>query len=372
MIISGQCSPAGRIALVTAALMRIGSDTRGPRLFKDLVAPGLRAWTDAERVPRLLAEALGWSTAEAAERIGAAAERAARAEAAAAAAGLALVTLADAAYPALLREIHDPPLVLWTRGDLRAVNDRPGVALVGSRRAGPSSLETARRLARDLAKAGLTVVSGLARGVDAAAHRGALEGGGTTAAVLGNGADVVYPAEHRALASAVAESGLIVSELPPGTPPLAHHFPLRNRLISGLSRAVVVVEASERSGSLITARLALEQGREVLAVPGSVTAGCHSGCHALIKDGARLVENVKDVLEEVGWTPRPDSGADMASKPIDDNGLLGHVKPGELVTADDLVARTGRGTSQILGELSRLEIEGLIRRTGLGTFARVD
>ena len=186
---------------------------------------------------------------------------------------------------------------------------RPSVAVVGARAASPTGQRIGYELGRDLALAGLVVVSGLARGVDGAAHAGALDGGGRTVAVLGCGVDVVYPRQHGALAARVAAQGVIVSEFPPGTEPRPSHFPLRNRIISGLSRAVVVVEASEQSGSLITAQMALEQGRDVLAVPGTWPAGRYRGCHALIKDGARLVETVEDVLEEIGWRP---AGATLA------------------------------------------------------------
>ena len=177
--------------------------------------------------------------------------------------------------------------------------DAPAVAIVGSRAASAVALETAARLAADLAARGITVVSGLARGVDSAAHRGALETG-RTIAVLGSGLDRIYPREHAALADEIARAGLVVSEYPPGTPPLPFHFPMRNRLISGLSRAVVVIEASEKSGSLITAACALEQGRDVMAVPGNVLSGRNRGGHALIRDGAKIVECADDIVEELG------------------------------------------------------------------------
>src|SRR5258705_12484961 len=184
-------------------------------------------------------------------------------------AGMTPVAWCDAAYPAALAAITDPPFILWTRGVLPAL-DRPAVAIVGSRAASPHGLSVAERLAADLVARGVVVVSGLARGVDSAAHRGALAGGGSTVAVLGSGADVVYPPEHAALAREIEATGLVMSELTPGTPPLPLFFPLRNRIISGLSRAVVVIEAGEKSGSLITAQLALDPGREVPAVAGDV------------------------------------------------------------------------------------------------------
>ncbi|HYM21868.1 MAG TPA: DNA-processing protein DprA, partial [Vicinamibacterales bacterium] len=216
--------------------------------------------------------------------------------------GLTPVAWSDAAYPIVLTTIPDPPPVLWTLGRIESLN-APAVAIVGSRAASPYAVSVAERLARDLARAGLVVVSGLARGVDSAAHRGALAGGGATIAVLGSGVDVIYPPEHEALAREIAQEGAVISELVAGTPPLPQFFPLRNRIISGLSRAVVVVEAGEKSGSLITARAALEQGRDVLAVPGNVLSGRNRGNHALLRDGAKIVESADDILEELGMLP---------------------------------------------------------------------
>src|SRR6202166_3837903 len=213
--------------------------------------------------------------------------------------GIELVAWSDAAYPPAIAAIADPPPVLWLRGCLSAL-EPPSVALVGSRAGSPYALAVAGRLAADLTARGLVVVSGLARGVDSAAHRGALGAGGATIAVLGSGADVVYPSEHRALADEIARTGAVMSELAPGTRPLSIFFPMRNRIISGLSRAVVVIEAGEKSGSLITARCALEQGRDVLAVPGNVLNGRNRGAHALLRDGAKIVEDADDILEELG------------------------------------------------------------------------
>ena len=201
------------------------------------------------------------------------------------------------------------------------------------------------------------MVSGLARGIDAAAHEGALEGGGTTVAVLGCGADRVYPAEHRGLAARIIERGAIVSELPPGMPPLAHHFPLRNRIISGLSLGVVVVEAGSKSGSLITARAGARAGRDVLAVPGGILSGRHRGSHALIKDGARLVETVEDVLEELRWTLPSTGSPAQPTKSLQMRGLEGTMAAGEPYSVDDLAARTGRSTPDLLAELGALEVE---------------
>ncbi|MDQ3069662.1 MAG: DNA-processing protein DprA, partial [Acidobacteriota bacterium] len=203
--------------------------------------------------------------------------------------------------------VPDPPRVLWIRGDL-SVFDAPSVAIVGSRAASHYAIDVAKRLAAGLARAGVIVTSGMARGVDGAAHEACLGAGGRTIAVLGTGVDVVYPAEHQVLAGRIATSGLLMSELRPGSVPEAWHFPRRNRLISGLSRAVVVVEASEKSGSLITARLALDQGREVMAVPGSVLYGRNRGAHALIKDGATPVEDAADILDALGLGGRVSEG----------------------------------------------------------------
>ena len=205
--------------------------------------------------------------------------------------GVEVLTLEDDRYPHALRFIFDPPPLLYVRGRLERA-DLEAIAIVGSRDASPYGLSTAERLGRELAAEGVTVVSGLAIGIDAAAHRGALAAGGRTIAVLGSGIDRIYPLRHTRLAAEIAESGAVVSELPFGTPPLAHHFPLRNRIVCGLSLGVVVVEATEKSGSLITARLALEQGRSVLAVPGEAGLDRTRGVHRLIRRGATLVENV--------------------------------------------------------------------------------
>lgn len=212
--------------------------------------------------------------------------------------GHAIVALDDPAYPAALLTMHDPPPILYVRGRLESLH-APGIAIVGSRSATPQGADDARRFARELAAAGFVVVSGLALGIDAAAHRGALEGGGETVAVVGTGADVVYPAQHVALAHDIAQRGAIISEWPPGTPAKPAHFPQRNRLIAGMSVGVLVVEAAQRSGSLITARLANEMGRDVFAIPGSIHAPLARGCHGLIKDGAKLTETPEDVLEEL-------------------------------------------------------------------------
>ena len=277
-----------------------------------------------------------------------------------------VITWADPTYPAILRTIPEAPLVLWVAGRIDVL-ERPGIAVVGSRAASTGGLEVAERLGHDLAAAGLPVVSGLARGCDAAAHRGALAAGGDTIAVLGCGPDVVYPAEHRALYTRIRERGAIVSELPPGMPPLPAHFPQRNRIISGLARGVVVVEASEKSGSLITAACALEQGREVMAVPGSILGSRHRGCHGLLRDGARLVETAADVLEELGSAaPRPSS-----AEPIDRDPLLALLETEGDSDLDVLAGRTGLAVAVLLQRLLSLELAGLVRRAPGGRFVRV-
>jgi len=282
--------------------------------------------------------------------------------------GIALVPWSDASYPAALAAITDPPPALWARGNLAALS-RPAVAIVGSRWGSPYGLSVAERLAADLASRGLVVVSGLARGVDSAAHRGALAANGSTLAVLGSGADVIYPAEHRDLARRIEPEGAVLSELVPGTPPRKPFFPLRNRLISGLSRAVLIVEAGQKSGSLITARCALEQGREVLAVPGNVLSGRNRGGHALLKDGAKIVESADDILEElsvrVPGRPAP------ASLTGPEDLVLRSLPAGEPCDLDAIAGRTGLASPRLLPRLFELEMQGLVRRVGGGRFVRV-
>jgi DNA processing protein len=272
----------------------------------------------------------------------------------------------DPRTPASFHHIVDPPPVLWVRGGINWI-DLPAVAIVGSRAGTPYALMVADRLAADLAARGVVVVSGLARGVDAAAHQGALAADGLTVAVLGCGADRVYPAEHKTLASAIAAHGAVVSEFAPGTPPAAVFFPRRNRIISALARAVVVVEAGEKSGSLITARCALEQNRDVLAVPGNVLTGRNRGGHALIRDGARLVESADDVLEQLGLercVPAP--GPTVVSDPV--LASLGCAEPLEL---DQISAQTGLPVPGLLARLLDLELQGVVRRTEGGRFVRI-
>ena len=271
--------------------------------------------------------------------------------------GQRIVTLADADYPRALLEIADPPSVLYVRGNIELLHRR-GLAVVGSRNATPQGVQTAENFSRALAAQGLTIISGLALGIDAAAHRGALAAGGKTIAVIGTGADRIYPARNRDLALAIAEHGAIVSEFPLGTPAIASNFPRRNRIISGLSRGVLVVEAAPESGSLITARLAAEQGREVFAIPGSIHSPVARGCHRLIKQGAKLVETAQDVLEEFGNYPEPADVPAVLSDECENAVLsaLGH----DPCTLDDLVERTGLTADRLLTELLTLELAGSI------------
>jgi DNA processing protein len=279
-----------------------------------------------------------------------------------------VVAWGDVRYPPLLAATPDPPLVLWVRGraDLLASSS---IAIVGSRAASPYGLEVAGRLGADVVARGFTVVSGLARGIDSASHRGALESGGPTIAVLGSGADVVYPPEHQDLAAAIVERGTVVSELEPGTPPRAFHFPQRNRIISGLSLGVVIVEAAERSGSLITADCALEQGREVMAVPGSILNGRNGGCHALVKDGAALVETASDILAalHLPGTVRPGQPVGAAA-PLDP--LTARMGLGESYGFDELCTLSGEEAEALAGRLIELELAGAIRRVAGGRFVR--
>jgi DNA processing protein len=268
------------------------------------------------------------------------------------------VPLFDERYPPLLACINDPPPVLWVKGDVETLA-RPAVAVIGSRAASPYALQVGTRIAAELAERDIVVVSGLARGVDSAAHRGCLEGHGSTVAVLGCGLDRVYPPEHALLASQIAGQGVLVAELAPGAAPLPAHFPLRNRIISGLSLATVVVEASEHSGSLITARCALEQGRDVMAVPGSVLTGRNRGSHALLKDGARIVETADDILSELGW-PAAAAAPSRPDKCLTRGPLVDRMLPGECYGLDALVELTGMGGPAILARLTELELAGIV------------
>ncbi len=298
----------------------------------------------------------------------------------AAARGLTLLTPADADYPEALLRSPDAPAALWMRG-LPLEAARPWVAVVGTRGATPYGERVAKRLAEALVRRGVGVVSGLARGIDAAAHAGALVAGGPTIAVLGCGVDVVYPPEHHALSREVAAAGALWSEHPPGTPPHPGHFPRRNRLVATLARAVVVVEAPVESGALVTARLASEAGREVLAVPGPVDRGTHAGCHRLLREGATLCEGVADVLRALRLDPsRDDASAGAAtsdaaprasSLPPPPPGpalvLYGALDWDEARDADELARRTGLSPDAVAEALTLLELDGhAVRVPGVG------
>ena len=289
----------------------------------------------------------------------------------------AVVPLGDPRYPAALLEIEDPPLLLYLMGRLDLPLDGTrSLAIVGSRNPTPQGSLNARQFAQALAGAGLTIVSGLALGIDGAAHEGALASPASdrlaTVAVVGTGLDRVYPQRHHALAHRIAAHGLLISEYPLGTPPLAANFPRRNRLIAGLSSATLVVEAALQSGSLITARLAAEQGREVLAIPGSIHATQSHGCHALIRQGAKLVESAQDVLEDLPAWSRPPAGLPDAGPPgagAEDRLLqaLG-LDP---VSLDALQARTGLDIATLQARLMALELEGTVARLPGGLLQRL-
>jgi len=292
-----------------------------------------------------------------------------------------IMTCQDPRFPRRLLYIYDSPFLLYVQGELRP-NDI-NIAMVGSRTASAYGKFTTERLSRELSLHGVTVVSGMARGIDTAAHRGALSVQGRTIAVLGSGIDVIYPPENEGLAREIARSGAVVSEFPLGTPPNAPNFPARNRIISGMSLGVVVVEATEKSGSLITARIALEQGREVLAVPGGIDSAGSRGTNRLIKEGAKLVENVNDILDEIKpqtsfsedlqeeVEPLPPAAVvvtpDCSPRPrpavSGKEGLLIKHLSSHPRTVDDLIAATGLAASEVLPALLQLELRGLIRQT---------
>jgi DNA processing protein len=279
-------------------------------------------------------------------------------------AGVQIVTSHDADYPPPLRELRGAPPVLYVRGTLVRELDSPAIGVVGTRRPTPYGRGVAHRLGRALARAGITVVSGLARGVDGAAHRGVLDAGGRTLAVLGSGLDRCYPAEHRPLLETITRAGAAVSEFALGCPPLPANFPRRNRIIAGLVRGVVVVEAAERSGSLITARLALEQGREVFAVPGPITSATSRGTHALLRKGARLLGGIEDIFEEL------DLRVELAEPPEDsltdeERRVLEWIGP-EPVSTDHLIAETGLPADRLGAVLALLEVKDRIRDVGGG------
>jgi DNA processing protein len=291
-------------------------------------------------------------------------------------AGRFIVTLADETYPKALLEIPDPPALLYAVGRIDLLQ-RTSLAVVGSRNATAQGEQNAENFAKALSETGLTIVSGLAMGIDAAAHRGGLAGSGSTVAVLGTGVDVIYPRRNAELAAQIAERGLLVSEFPLGTAPAAYNFPRRNRLISGLSRGCLVVEAAAASGSLITARAAADQGREVFAIPGSIHSPLSKGCHGLIKSGAKLVESAEDVLAELSGFRQSGSASTTArrlpgaSRSTPDSALLalmGH----DPVDVDSLCTRAGMSAEQVSSELLRLEIDGHVAALPGGLYQRLE
>ncbi|WP_338845482.1 DNA-processing protein DprA [Massilia sp. W12] len=281
-----------------------------------------------------------------------------------------LLTLADPRYPRALLDIPDPPLLLYARGRLELL-EQQGIAIVGSRNASTQGMLDAERFAESLSQAGLCVVSGLAGGIDTAAHRGGLRGPGSSVAVVGTGLDIVYPAKNHALAQQLAQEGCLLSEYALGTPAITHNFPRRNRIISGLSRGVLVIEAALQSGSLITARSAAEQGREVFALPGSIHAPLAKGCHQLIKQGAKLVESAQDVLEELRFTGISRKAPQHhAAAPEQEDALL-HNLGHSPVSLDELSERSKLAADELAEQLLALELDGKVERLLDGRYQRL-
>ena len=284
-----------------------------------------------------------------------------------------LLTLADADYPQSLLSSDDPPILLYAKGNTSTLN-RPMLAVVGSRNATAQGVRDAEAFAQVLGDAGLTIVSGLALGIDAAAHRGALASAAGTVAVIGTGADRLYPARNEALARTIAEKGVVLSEFPLGTPARASNFPRRNRIIAGLGLGCLVIEAALRSGSLITARLAGESGREVFAIPGSIHSPLSRGCHQLIRQGAKLVESAQDILEELRWEAQPaasttDEGTSVALNDNEEQVLafMGHTP----CALDTLSARSGLTPADLLAMLLPMELAGRVAQLPGGLYQRL-
>lgn len=281
-----------------------------------------------------------------------------------------LLTLADDDYPRWLLETADPPVILYMKGR-REILGRTCIAVVGSRNATPGGRQIAESFSQALSAGGLTIVSGLALGIDASAHQGGLAGPSSTIAVVGTGLDLVYPARNRALAHQISEQGLIVSEFALGTPALAGNFPRRNRIISGLSRGVLVVEAALASGSLITARQAGEQGREVFAIPGSIHSPLSKGTHQLIKQGAKLVDDAADIFNEMGWAAEMTSPLPAAEETTFTHGRLMETLGYDVITLDALSARTGLPPDLLIGQLVELELSGKVAQLPGGRYQRL-
>jgi DNA processing protein len=297
--------------------------------------------------------------------------------------GASVVTFSDPRYPALLREIYDPPIVLYCLGDLARMTGQPAIAIVGSRRCSTYGKSASEMLSRELARRGVTVISGLARGIDSAAHRGALDGGGATIAVMGTGLDAVYPKENRKLAEQIAAHGALVTEFPLNTPPLSQNFPFRNRVISGIALGVMIVEGAERSGSLITARMAYEQGREVFAVPGNITSSKSFGPNYLIKDGAKLVQTWQDVVEEFPSDHKSrilavEKSESPSDQPVleeavlsgSERKVLALIKTDQSIHIDQLIHSTRLNSSELMGALLKLEMLDKIRQLPGKNFVR--
>ena len=313
------------------------------------ITPPVLAALDSEAVGQAVARTLTWASEP----------------------GRSLVTLADEAYPKLLLEISDPPPLLYAHGRIELLA-RPALAIVGSRNATQQGEANAESMARALSDSGFTIVSGLALGIDAAAHRGGLAGATSTIAVLGTGIDVTYPSRNGELAAQIAQRGLLLSEFALGTAPAAQNFPRRNRLISGLARGCLVVEAALASGSLITARAAAEQGREVFAIPGSIHSPLSKGCHALIKSGAKLVESAEDVLTELtGFRPSAFASTTKEAASSPDSGLLAHMGH-DPVDVDSLCSRAGMTAEQVSSELLKLELDGRVAALPGGLYQRLE
>jgi DNA processing protein len=292
--------------------------------------------------------------------------------------GYRLVTLTDPAYPELLRRIPDPPPLLYVWGELPGA--QPSVALVGSRNATPYGLDMTHRLASDLARLGFAVVSGMALGIDAAAHEGALSGGGRTVAVLGSGLDNLYPPQHRRLSERIAANGAVISEFPLAALPEAHHFPIRNRIISGMCAGTVVVEATKKSGSLITARLAADQNREVFAVPGSIQSFKSMGTHTLIKQGAKLVENVQDIVSELApllavaspATAREPVSAQERHRLTEEESRVYRALSPYPLHIDEILRSLSMDAGRLSAVLLQLELKGVVRQMPGKLFAAAD
>jgi DNA processing protein len=282
--------------------------------------------------------------------------------------------LTDDRYPALLRETYDPPIVIYCLGDFVSAFSQPAIAIVGSRRCSTYGRNVAEKLSRELGERGVTIVSGLARGIDSASHRGSLDGRGLTIGVMGTGLDAVYPRENRKLAARIAEQGALITEFPFATPPASQNFPFRNRVISGLALGVIIVEGAERSGSLITARLAYEQGRDVFAVPGNITSSKSFGPNYLIKDGAKLVQTWRDVIEELPADVKAailfaERGEPARTARVDEVELTGpERKVLKMLNTDDpvhidmLMLKAGLGSGELMGALLKLEMVDRIRQ----------